>query len=457
MRDDPRLDRAEAMKGRCGLGVPFGGGRRGPSSRSTSTPSAPKPGDHSSQRVVPPLASTRTLKQASHVAGRMGDPRRSRIHPAGAAYVRTSSEPCAPTRPALRIGVVTRSLRLKAFRRAAATRHFVAGDTPDGGGAGKSDLLRVLAEVRPDFPQGDQEGEGQEQAEPGRARQSLDLPCDAEWTPPKPPDYSCATGYRVSSRLVVENLIFRSLEQRTVRPLGDSGPEGHSWFRKGPATRDGRARRSPSMSVVPGCRPGTGMLLNLKRRARPVLHAQSGHLGGRRQAHWRRRSGPVASAFRQTLEDARDEVSGPIPSVGTRRNPERPSRRRFARPGNAGGRGRRRRFDQRVTVHGRDRPLGGGRWARSARPVPRRSGRGPCSAEGQQRSSVAMLGYLLLRRGSAQDEASLTPASPTPGTTGCGLRHEEALTPAAGPWRLAEAGARPPLRLQTTSSSRGAS
>ena len=58
--------------------------------------------------------------------------------------------------------------------------------------------------------------------------------------------------------------------------------------------------------------------------------------------------------------------------------------------------------------------------------------------EGQQRDAVEMLGYLFYRRRPHQDRPALRSASRMPPTSGCRLRHEEAMTPEAVV-RLAEA------------------
>ena len=92
-------------------------------------------------------------------------------------------------------------------------------------------------------------------------------------------------------------------------------------------------------------------------------------------------------------------------------------------------------FDLRITIHAVDR--GGSGAARSSRAVPRRSGRSsPRRRPAARRGGDA--GLPLLHRRPDQDGPGLSHRARRRGTTGCRLRNEEAMTPAAVV-RLAEA------------------
>jgi glucarate dehydratase len=139
---------------------------------------------------------------------------------------------------------------------------------------------------------------------------------------------------------------------------------------------------------------------------------------------------PGGERIRQTLEDARDEVLGR--SIGGYQRILNAVRRRFA-DRDAGGRGLQT-FDERVTIHAitaLEAALLDLLGQFLGVPVAALLG------EGQQRSSVAMLGYLFYvgdRRKTNLPYAS-EPDAPDDWLR---LRHEEALTPAAVV-RLAEA------------------
>lgn len=172
-----------------------------------------------------------------------------------------------------------------------------------------------------------------------------------------------------------------------------------------------------------------GMLLNLSGAHAPfftrnlvVLHDEAGHTGVGEV--------PGGERIRQTLEDARDAVIGR--SIGGYQAILNAVRQRFA-DRDAGGRGLQT-FDQRITIHAvtaLEAALLDLLGQHLGVPVAALLG------EGQQRSSVEVLGYLFYvgdRRRTNLPYAS----EPDAKDDWLRLRHEEALTPAAIV-RLAEA------------------
>ena len=197
--------------------------------------------------------------------------------------------------------------------------------------------------------------------------------------------------------------------------------------RKVPATSDG-APVITEMLVVPVAGRDS-MLLNLSGAHAPfftrnlvILRDAAGHTGVGEV--------PGGERIRQTLEDARDEVVGH--SIGGYQRILNVARRRFA-DRDAGGRGLQT-FDERVAIHAvtaLEAALLDLLGQFLGVPVAALLG------EGQQRTSVEMLGYLFYvgdRRKTNLPYAS----EPDAADDWLRLRHEEALTPAAIV-RLAEA------------------
>src|SRR5256714_1605648 len=196
---------------------------------------------------------------------------------------------------------------------------------------------------------------------------------------------------------------------------------------KDPLTRDG-APVITAMRVVPVAGRDS-MLLNLSGAHAPfftrnlvILSDDAGHTGVGEV--------PGGERIRQTLEDARDEVLGR--SIGGYQRILNAVRRQFA-DRDAGGRGLQT-FDERITIHAvtaLEAALLDLLGQFLGVPVAALLG------EGQQRSSVEMLGYLFYvgdRRKTNLPYAS-EPDAPNDWLR---LRHEETLTPAAVV-RLAEA------------------
>src|SRR5256885_10726838 len=197
--------------------------------------------------------------------------------------------------------------------------------------------------------------------------------------------------------------------------------------RKGPATSDG-APVITEMLVVPVAGRDS-MLLNVSgahaaffTRNLVILRDAAGHTGVGEV--------PGGELIRETLEDGRDEVVGH--SIGGYQRILNVARRRFA-DRDAGGRGLQT-FDERVAIHAvtaLEAALLDLLGQFLGVPVAALLG------EGQQRTSVEMLGYLFYVGDRSKTNLPY-PGEPDAPDDWLRLRHEEALTPAAIV-RLAEA------------------